>query len=93
MIWENNYLPETIKDLKKLDGSQRKLVRKAIEKVSKNSLPNYENGYGKSFGNKQGNDLLDFLKIKLRNAELRIIYQVVKINGIMTIIVIGQERI
>lgn len=34
MKWEVEYLPEAIKDIKKLDNSNRLLVRKAIQKVS-----------------------------------------------------------
>ena len=33
--WDVIYLPEALTDLKQLDGSQRLLVRKAIEKVRK----------------------------------------------------------
>ena len=33
MSWEVRYLPEVLDDFRALDGSQRILVRKAIEKV------------------------------------------------------------
>ncbi|MCC8048289.1 MAG: hypothetical protein LIO52_04230 [Oscillospiraceae bacterium] len=51
MSWEIKYLPEAVKDLRSLGGSPRKLVRRAIEKVSKNPLPVSEGGLGKPPGN------------------------------------------
>ena len=68
MNWEVEYLPEAESDLKSLDGSQRILVLKAIKKVKQNPLPVYEGGYGKPLGNKNGNDLTGFLKVKLIGA-------------------------
>lgn len=46
MNWKLSYLPEAAKDLKILDGSQRVLVAKAINKVLENPLPDFEGGYG-----------------------------------------------
>ena len=65
------------------------LVLKAIKKVKQNPLPVYEGGYGKPLGNKNGNDLTGFLKVKLKSAGLRVVYKVVKQNDKMLIIVIG----
>lgn len=42
MSWEVRYLPEVLDDLRALDGSQRILVKKAIEKVRTNPLPDTE---------------------------------------------------
>ncbi len=39
MNWEVKYLKEAYKDLENLDGSQRRLVLKVINKVQKNPLP------------------------------------------------------
>jgi mRNA interferase RelE/StbE len=48
---ENRILKkEAVEDLKKLDNSQRVQVIKAIEKVSKNPLPQSEGGFGKVLG-------------------------------------------
>lgn len=55
MKWDVVYLPEALDDLRGLDGSQRILVRKAIQKVTANPLPEYEGGYGKVLGNKNLN--------------------------------------
>lgn len=89
MKWEVNYLPEDLNDLRKLDGSQRLLVRKAIAKVSQNPLPREEGGFGTPLGNKGGRNLTGFLKIKLLKAGLRVVYKLVKVNDSMLVVVIG----
>lgn len=52
-MWDVKYLPEALDDLDELDGSQRKLVLKSIEKVRKNPLSQQEGGYGKLLGKKR----------------------------------------
>lgn len=89
MNWTVKLLPEAVEDLTELDGSQKKLIFKAIQKVSSNPLPQYEGGYGKPLGNKNGNDLSGFLKIKLKAAGLRIVYKLIKTDTEMLIVVIG----
>ena len=80
MSWEIRYLPEVLEDFQALDGSQRILVRKAIEKVRKNPLPETEGGYGKWLGNKGASKLSGFLKIA---------YQLVRNANRMVLVVIG----
>lgn len=77
------------KDFDKLDGSQKPQVAKAIKRVQKNPLPDYEGGYGKPLGNKGGNDLTGLLKIKLKKLGLRVVYRLVRENDVMKIIVIS----
>lgn len=89
MNWDVTYLPEALDDLRRLDGSQRILVRKAIQKVASNPLPENEGGYGKPLGNKNNTNLSGFLKIKLRGIGLRIVYKLVHIEEQIIIIVIG----
>ena len=89
MNWKVNYLPEALKDLKNLDGSQRILVQKAIRKVQDNPLPESEGGYGKPLGNKNGTNLANLLKIKLRGAGIRIVYKLEKTKYGMLVVVIG----
>jgi mRNA-degrading endonuclease RelE of RelBE toxin-antitoxin system len=48
------YLAEAQDDLDKLDGSVRVIVLKAIDKVSKNPLPENECGYGKALEDTAG---------------------------------------
>ena len=78
MSWKVEYLPEAEKDLKGLDGSQRNLVLKAIKKVQQNPLRNHSS-----------TSLAGLMKIKLRSAGLRIVYQLRRTETSMMIIVIG----
>jgi mRNA interferase RelE/StbE len=89
MIWQVRYLPEAEKDLRALARNQQLTVRKAVEKVKGNPLPQSEGGYGKPLGSKQGVNLTGFLKIKLRGEGLRVVYQLIRKNGQMLVIVIG----
>ena len=89
MNWNLEFLPEAVKDLKNLGENQRVLVLKAIKKVQKNPLPDYEGGYGKPLGNKKSSNLTGFLKIKLRDAGIRVVYKLIRTETQMLIIVIG----
>ena len=89
MKWILKFLPEAAKDLKNLVGNQRIMVAKAIDKVLDNPLPVQEGGYGKPLGNKQGNDLTGFLKIKLRSAGIRVVYKLIQTETEMLVVVIG----
>ena len=82
-------MPEAVKDLKKFDRSQQLLILKSIKKVQTNPLPIYEGGYGKPLGNKGGNKLTGFLKIKLKDAGIRVVYKLIKTKTQMMIVVIG----
>lgn len=85
MSWTIEYIEEAYKDFLKLDGSQKILVKKALKKVKENPLPQNEGGYGKPLRN----ELSGFLKIKLKNAGIRIVYQTIIEDNIMKIIIIG----
>ena len=89
MKWTLKFLPEAAKDLKNLAGNQRIMVAKAIDKVLENPLPTHEGGYGKPLGNKNGNNLTNFLKIKLKSAGIRVVYKVIKTETEMLVVVIG----
>lgn len=89
MKWKLLYLPEAAKDLKNLDGNQRLVVIKAIDKVLENPLPANEGGYGKPLGNKQSGNLSNFFKIKLKNAGIRVVYKLIKTENEMLVVVIG----
>ena len=64
MKWTVKYLPDAVKDFKKLSGDRQVMVAKAIEKVRENPLPTSEGGYGKPLGNKNNTDLTGLFKIK-----------------------------
>ena len=88
------FLPEAQKDFEQLAGNQKLLVAKALDKVVQNPVSIYEGGYGKPLGSKSGTDLSGLLKIKLRDAGLRIVSagSVVLqygINGLGTLVIAG----
>lgn len=91
MIWDVEYIPEAQQDFDRLDGSQKKIVRKAIEKVRQNPLPVEEGGYGKPLGNKDGHNLTGLLKIKILAAGIRIVYKLEPQGEIMVLVVIGMR--
>ena len=89
MNWKLSFLPEALKDIKKLGSNQRIMVMKAVRKVQINPLPISEGGYGKPLGNKGNNNLTGFLKIKLRDAGIRIVYKLIQTETEMLIVVVG----
>lgn len=89
MNWNLDFLPEANDDLNKLDGSQKHLVLKAIDRVRRNPLPTNEGGYGKPLGSLHDTNLTGCCKIKLKNAGLRIVYKLIHTDNDMLVIVIG----
>ena len=57
---------EAKSDLDKLDTDLREMVLAGIKKVRQNPLTQSEGGYGKPLGNKAGNNLTGFFKIKYK---------------------------
>ena len=92
MKWDIQYFPDARRDLRELDGSQRILIRKAIERISGNPLPLSEGGYGKPLGNKGGANLSGLLKIKLKSAGLRVVCFLRRTEAGMTVVVIGARE-
>ncbi len=88
-VWNVRYLEEAADDLNRLDGSQRLIVLKAIDKVAQNPLPQKEGGYGKELGNHNKAKLAGLLKIKLRDSGIRIVYALKRTKTTMLIVVIG----
>lgn len=93
-MWKIMYHPEAEQELKKLDGSQQKIVLKAIIKVSQNPESNMKGSYGKPLGNKGGNNLSGLFKIKLKGLGLRIVYKLEQeaLDNIMKIVVISMRE-
>ena len=89
MNWQIKFIPEAKKDYDRLAGNQQLLVAKALEKVRQNPVSIYEGGYGKPLGNKGGTNLTGLFKVKLKAAELRIVYKLIQTETEMLIIVIG----
>lgn len=90
MAWKIRVTDEAKKDLNKIEGSIRKQVLAGIVKVSKAPLPS-PNGYGKPLGNKSGNNLTGFFKIKYCGIGIRVVYTLVVDKMIMNVVVISQR--
>ncbi|MEL7647987.1 MAG: type II toxin-antitoxin system RelE/ParE family toxin [Sedimentibacter sp.] len=89
MAWKIEYIQEAQKDMTELDHSRKLHVLKAIEKVSENSLPSYEGGYGKPLGNNSVTKLAGYYKIKLLKLGIRVVYNLEFKDDVMRIIVIS----
>ena len=89
--WEIIYSPEAFKDLAELGGGVQSRVIDAIERVSRNPLPQREGGYGAELGKKNGLDLTGYLKIKLKKSGVRVVYKLKRDEQGMKIIVIGMR--
>ncbi len=90
MAWEIRITDKAQKDYRKLEGSLRKQVLAGILKVSEAPLPS-PHGYGKPLGNKHGNNLTGFFKIKYRGIGIRVVYTLVVDKLTMNIVVISQR--
>lgn len=90
MAWEIKITKEAKKEFQKLDGSLKKPVLAGIRKVSEKPLPG-PNGYGKPLGNKLGNDLTGFFKIKYKGIGIRVVYTLVVEKQVMNIVVISER--
>ena len=90
MGWTIKISNEAKKEFKNLDGSFKKQVAAGILKVSKAPLP-APDGYGKPLGNKNGNNLTGFFKIKYRGIGIRVVYTLVLDQSIMNIVVISER--
>ena len=89
MGWTVDFHPKAEKDFGKLKGSPKSHVAKAIHKASQNPLPQSEGGYGKPLGNRPSSKLAGCMKIKLKNIGIRVVYQLVRIDRIMKIVIIS----
>lgn len=94
MSWRIEFLPEAVEDMRRLDGSTRARVAKAIEKVSASPYPQSGDpqgrvGYGKPLGNRRNYELAGLMKVKLRGDGIRVVYKLVEREGSMLVIVIG----
>jgi mRNA interferase RelE/StbE len=89
MSWDREYLPETNKDIERLDGSVKRQVYNIINRAAKNPLPHAEGGYGSPLRNTQEAKLAGLLKLKLKSSGLRVIYALKRAETTMTIVIIG----
>ena len=89
MMWKLRYSEEADEDIKRFNKSQKYQIEKAIDKVKQNPLPQNEGGYGKPLGNKQGRNLAGYCKIVLKNLGIRVVYELVRTETTMEIIVVA----
>ena len=89
MAWDVTYHEKALEELLELNNTSKVRVVKAINKVSKNPLPQSEGGYGKPLGNKQSSKLAGLMKIKLKSIGLRVVYQLIREGTIMKILIIS----
>ncbi len=90
MAWDIRITDEARKDYDKMEGSVRRQILAGIIKVAKAPLPS-PNGYGKPLGNRKGNNLTGFFKIKYRGIGIRVVYTLAVEKSVMNIIVISQR--
>ena len=88
--WKIKISKEAEKDFDNIDGSVKKQVLAGILKVSKAPLP-APDGYGKPLGNKGGNNLTGFFKIKYRDIGIRVVYTLALDKKLMNIVVISER--
>lgn len=83
MSYKVEYLKEAKMDFKKVDGSQKVLVRKSIAKIEK---------YGNRAGEKLSGELSGCRKLKHRKAGLRVVFRESEQGiEIMQIVAIGKR--
>ncbi len=90
MTWNIRITDEAKKDYSKIEKSVQSQVLAGIIKVSKAPFPS-PNGYGKPLGNKKGNNLTGFFKIKYRGIGIRVVYTLVVDKATMNIVVISHR--
>lgn len=88
MKWTIEYIKEAQRDLRQLDPYNRKIILKAIDKTAERPLPPPD-GIGKPLGNHSSSSLSGYCKIKLKKLGYRVVYQLIKQDNIMKIIVIS----
>ena len=88
-VWDIQYTEAANNDLNNLDISVKIRTLKIIRRVSQNPLPQSEGGYGKPLGNRSSSKLAGCLKIKLKSDGLRVVYQLVREDEVMKIIIIS----
>lgn len=92
MKWKLVFLPEAIKDIEKLDSSQRYQVIKGINKVLTNPLSKANGGYGTPLGNRNGINLSGYYKIKFKKSGLRVVYKIIQSEDEMLVIIVSTRE-
>ena len=90
MSWKIKISDEAKKEFESFKNDVRPQILAGIKKVSLAPLPK-PNGYGTPLGNKHGNNLTGFFKIKYKGIGIRVVYTLVLDSQIMNIVVISKR--
>lgn len=90
MAWSIRITSEAKKEYFSFDADIRRQIAIGILKVSTAPMPS-PHGYGKPLGNKAGNNLTGFFKIKYKKIGIRVVYTLVPEKMIMNITVITKR--
>ncbi|HIS47572.1 MAG TPA: type II toxin-antitoxin system RelE/ParE family toxin [Candidatus Scybalocola faecigallinarum] len=90
MAWEIRITDEAKKEFKDFNNDIKPQILAGIRKVSQAPLPRPD-GYGHPLGNKNGNNLTGFFKIKYKKIGIRVVYTLALDQKIMNIIVISKR--
>lgn len=90
MEWDIRITDEAKKEFAGFHNDIKPQILAGIRKVSKAPLPK-PNGYGTPLGNKHGNNLTGFFKIKYKKIGIRVVYTLALEEKIMNIIVISKR--
>lgn len=88
IVWTN----ESLEDFSKLAPPIASQVKKGINRVAENPLPQSLGGYGKPLGNKAGLNLTGLFKIKFLKLGIRVVYALREHEGKMVLIVISARE-
>lgn len=91
--WNVVFSNYAIDDFSELDGSQKNIALKMINKLRSNPLSIDDGGYGHPLGNKtHTGNLTGLYKLKSRGSGIRIVYQLIKEAYESKIIIIGMRE-
>jgi len=77
------------KDMKAFNPAQERQIITQLNKFALNPLPKNEGGYGNPLGNKGGANLTGLCKIKFKKLGVRVVYQLIRADKIMKVVVIA----
>ena len=85
--WTLQYTKRAREEFLTMDNTQQRLITNAIEKVLQNPLPRSEGGYGVPLSG----ELAGYLKIKILDAGIRVIYKLKREKDRMLVVMVGMR--
>ena len=86
-MYKIEYLPGVRDDMDTLDGSQRKAVQMALEKLRRQP-----GEYGKPLGNKHGLNLTGLRRLKLNALGIRVVYLTIPQRETALVLAVGKRE-